>query len=47
MSAEAEHPAVGVEVRRYHGVAQCRDCRALAAVTRFAAVRTDGFGEAA
>jgi hypothetical protein len=47
VSTEANHPEVGVEVRRCHGTAQCHECRVLTEVTLFDAVRTEGFDEAA
>ncbi|WP_017344639.1 hypothetical protein [Halorubrum sp. T3] len=45
VEVEAEHPDIGVEVRRYHGIAQCRACHVLTELTRFEAIRADGFDE--
>lgn len=47
VSLEAEHPDIGVEVMRVHGIAQCSDCKRQVKLHQFEAVQLDGFDEVA
>lgn len=45
VSKEAEHPEVGVEVVRIHGIAQCSSCKLQTDLNQFRAVKLDSFDE--
>lgn len=45
VSMEAEHPEVGVEVARVHGIAQCSSCNLQVDLNQFRAMKLDDFDE--